>query len=690
MIMQGDVIKALRKLPADSVDCVITSTPYLGLRDYKIPPSIWDEPDTPCEHEWSSEMVRTLRGDTGVEDRKRRARPMKLRQGQFCVKCKAWKGTLGSEPDHNLFVKHIVDVMREVRRVLSPTGCLWLNIGDTYAGSGGAGGDYLPGGRREGQPTWRAEKFALPSKCLMGIPWRIYVAMLDDGWIGRNTIPWIKPNGMPSSVPDRFSNKWEPVFFFVKNNRPKYWVNIKTRLMVSKEPAGTKGAEWEDWIWRVKEDNGGPRSPRVVYYEEDGKKLRKEKVSLWESHDYWFDLDAVRIPHKFPEAVRRRIMQDAQDKINPFIKGNETRGEWRRDLQESTHRRKPTARLSGEGLPPQPEVDPGRAFHEAGANPRDTFVDEVVSSWGTDGKGEYHGEGQKDYAGAGVQNPSDVKRSIIRSFKDDPKGKSPGDVFEKGEGDWKWQGIDQEGQSKHQMARDGHSGYFNKDGDLLVNPAGGNPGDFEKDEQEFAALLQAIKKGEVKVEELPETVLRAFLAHAASRLEDEQPPDIWEIVTQPFKGAHFATFPEKLVERAMKVSCPAEICIRCGLPRERIRETKYQILAKGTKGDDPKVKVGMADGVNKFGSMPYRRANAIHSTVGWSHCACVDPAYRPGVSLDPFAGSGTVGKKAQDLERSSVLIEIKPEYIAMAKSKRMKWGAENIDAGVEWMEVKVE
>ena len=228
LLMLGDVRACLRRLPAESVDTVVTSPPYWGLRNYGIPPVVWDG-NAVCDHEWGERLLTTKKGNPGAPSAsltsggqyQAEGTPGTLNNGNFCERCGAWKGQLGLEPTFHLYVKHIVDVIHEVRRVLKPTGSLFLNLGDTY-NSAAAG--KAPGVRAGKAQIPHDTDRQLQEKTLIGIPFRVYLAMLDDGWIGRNIIPWIKPNHMPSSVRDRFSNSWEPVFFFVKSRR--YWFDL--------------------------------------------------------------------------------------------------------------------------------------------------------------------------------------------------------------------------------------------------------------------------------------------------------------------------------------------------------------------------------------------------------------------------------------------------------------------------------
>jgi site-specific DNA-methyltransferase (cytosine-N4-specific) len=168
-LLLGDSLEQLRALPDGSVDCIVTSPPYYGLRDY------------------------------GTE-------------GQY-----------GLEPSPAEYVKTMRTLFAEARRVLADDGTLWLNLGDSYAAAGGhtdPGGTSQLQGRRvqlmQNMPSKPADR---PKKNLLGIPWRTAFALQDDGWILRNEIIWHKPNAMPESVRDRLSSRHEHLFLFAKSER---------------------------------------------------------------------------------------------------------------------------------------------------------------------------------------------------------------------------------------------------------------------------------------------------------------------------------------------------------------------------------------------------------------------------------------------------------------------------------------
>ena len=154
----------------------------------------------------------------------------------------------------SMYINHLIEVNRLVKRVLKKSGSLYVVIGDTYssqAGFGRKGRSSKVGGHpNEAYQNYVKRVTELPPKCLMGIPWRFAFAMVDDGWILRNAIIWYKPNHMPESVKDRLTKTYEFVFHFVKDQRYYYnldmirepyetWIELFTR---EAKPFGKKGS----------------------------------------------------------------------------------------------------------------------------------------------------------------------------------------------------------------------------------------------------------------------------------------------------------------------------------------------------------------------------------------------------------------------------------------------------------------
>ncbi|MFH1563390.1 MAG: site-specific DNA-methyltransferase, partial [Nitrospirota bacterium] len=244
-IYNGDCLEVLKGIQNDSVDCVITSPPYYQLRFYSgIPDYVWGS-DKSCEHEFdltktklmhenrnnrSGTQVEVIGNPTGTTFINRES---KIRQG-FCIKCGAWKGQLGLEPTYQLYLDHMIEIMVELKRVIKPSGSIWINLGDSYSTLSGGIRGLTRCDKQYGQISHKAvmgqgfdqtKQEDYPKKSLMLIPHRFAIRCIDElGLILRNDCVWAKRNGMPESVTDRFSKKHEFVFFFVKEQ--KYYFDL--------------------------------------------------------------------------------------------------------------------------------------------------------------------------------------------------------------------------------------------------------------------------------------------------------------------------------------------------------------------------------------------------------------------------------------------------------------------------------
>jgi len=227
ILYQGHSLDVLRTLPDESVDCVMTSPPYWGLRAYHTEPIVWG--DNHCEHEWGFDLPEHHPGQveqTKWQKAEAAGAGQTAKSGNFCLTCGAWKGELGLEPTIELYIEHLVQIFAEVKRVLKRTGTCWVVIDDSYAGNAtGSANDAtstLGGGKATQRSALaRPDKTGVPAKSLCLIPHRFALAMVDSGWILRNDVVWYKANPMPESVKDRFTGSWEHLFFFVKSQR--YW-----------------------------------------------------------------------------------------------------------------------------------------------------------------------------------------------------------------------------------------------------------------------------------------------------------------------------------------------------------------------------------------------------------------------------------------------------------------------------------
>lgn len=247
-ILQGHALDVLRTLPNESVDMVLTSPPYYSQRWYQTQPVIWDSVDH-CDHEFVERKYKLHAGRGDAQKSAKYSEQQHIPDLQLsdatCQKCGAWRGELGLEPTIELYIEHLAQIFDEVCRVLKPTGTAWIVIGDKYAGSGGAGGDYNPGGIREGQPRYgRSTPRGVPFKSICFAPYRLGIEMTKRNWIARQIICWHKPNRMPENVIDRYTTDWEPVLLFSKTG--KYYFNKERgrRAMWSINTKGQKDSHY--------------------------------------------------------------------------------------------------------------------------------------------------------------------------------------------------------------------------------------------------------------------------------------------------------------------------------------------------------------------------------------------------------------------------------------------------------------
>lgn len=220
-IHQGDALTVLRTLSDESVHCVITSPPYWGLRDYGT--ASWEGGDPRCDHLMST-------GTQGpTNHRANRTHTQRVPYKEECGRCGAVRldQQLGLEATPELYVAAMVEVFREVRRVLRADGTLWLNMGDCYSGGrrGKDSNSTLEGSRQNQAESRRAlgsRKTGLAEKQLVGMPWRLALALQADGWWLRQDIIWHKPAPMPESVRDRCTKAHEYVFLLSRSKRYHY------------------------------------------------------------------------------------------------------------------------------------------------------------------------------------------------------------------------------------------------------------------------------------------------------------------------------------------------------------------------------------------------------------------------------------------------------------------------------------
>lgn len=501
-IILGHALNVLPQLPAESVSCVTCSPPYWGLRDYGIEPVIWDG-DKNCKHDFSIETKAgdiRFRGKNSIVGSERNPKVWEGNgKGNFCTKCNAWRGSLGLEPTFELYIKHLCDIFDEVKRVLRKDGTCWVNLGDSYNGGTGYGGN------TNKKHTYNVKinrgKANISSKSLCLVPQRFAIEMVNRGWILRNIIIWHKKNCMPSSAKDRFTVDYEPVFFFTKSNKALFWTNEKTLECIDKRPLGTKGLEDKDWEYKKCSYCGGTgtRTTTTKYFIGHdiincgyckGSGITNKKVSLWSSHDYWFEQQ---------------------------------------------------------------------------------FEEHISTRWGgtNDSKCKDGGYALPNY------------KPGIRSHKND------------------------------------------------YSPQGRNK--------------------------------RA----------------VWTIPTQPFPEAHFAVYPEALIEPMIRAGCPEFVCKKCGKAKMKIYKSEIDLSGKDFNERQKKIEANIKSGGEKFkrdylNDPEYRkRLENKKIKIIETDCGC-NAGFEGGIVLDPFMGAGTTALVALKQRKRFIGIEIKKEYIDMANKRIAK------------------
>lgn len=220
-----------RYIEEKSVQSIVTSPPYYGLRDYKTKKYVWGGTEE-CEHQWSNKGYFKT----------------------YCDLCGAWKGNLGLEPTPELYCQHMVEIFQSVKKVLKDDGVVFLNLGDCYYSGKPAGSSIDAGKKKRNENEWaklknadpknKARRFGvrpidcpipgLKKKDLIGIPWRCALALQADGWYLRDVIIWAKAvvdvegnldgTTMPGPQKDRCTPSYEYIFQLTKSH--KYFFNV--------------------------------------------------------------------------------------------------------------------------------------------------------------------------------------------------------------------------------------------------------------------------------------------------------------------------------------------------------------------------------------------------------------------------------------------------------------------------------
>jgi len=225
-VLVGDCRKVLDELPEKHFNTCVTSPPYWGLRDYQT--GSWEGGDPNCPHMRTTKIGKTVKTTTGHQAMHDQGNVVgDAIYKSECPKCGAVRKDLqiGLEETPEDYVNAIVGVFRKVWRVLRDDGTVWLNLGDSYCGTGHKG-DHKDPKHKEGRNSQSVainnKIQGLKQKDLVGIPWKVAFALQADGWYLRQDIIWHKPNPMPESVKDRCTKSHEYIFLLSKNKTYYY------------------------------------------------------------------------------------------------------------------------------------------------------------------------------------------------------------------------------------------------------------------------------------------------------------------------------------------------------------------------------------------------------------------------------------------------------------------------------------
>jgi len=616
----GDALERLREMPAESVQCVVTSPPYFGLRDYGT--AMWEGGDPTCEH-YAVETVRThwansVPGPAGATAKNAKGRNETKERGGVCGRCGAASidQQIGLEPTPEEYVSTMVEVFREVRRVLAKDGTVWLNLGDSYAGSWGNqgreeergtqrpinGGMLTPvlDGRYPAKESNTGQTPpGLKPKDLIGIPWRLAFALQADGWVLRSEIVWSKPNPMPESVTDRPTKAHEQVFLLSKAE----WRGGVQPLPMREADAA--------WLAALVDGEGS------ICFQEKARASMEPHVGI--------RLSLVNTNRALLERITDLTSIDGgPGSPSPRYRGDGTSGRSVFAWQVTDAK---AARIIAAIRPyliaKTRQADLALAAHEMVQKHRGRRVPRTTPA---------ETEAKRRLAAA-CSALNHGEEPDLSWFRPPPRGR--------------WVPLP-----------------YMYDADAVREPQTGHaPGGLGVHEGNKFDRSGGNTNG-----------LGRSSLHSAGPEAGRNLRSVWNIATEPFPDAHFATFPKALVEPCIKAGTSEKgCCPECGKGWVRVVERTaptYHEERRGKSFAGRKVEgianyTSVSHGRPENSGVGYREVR----TTGWRPSCSHDTEPIPAVVLDPFCGSGTTGLVALRLGRSFIGIELSPTYAEMARNR---------------------
>jgi DNA modification methylase len=629
-VLLGEAREVLRSLPAGSVHAVVTSPPYWGLRDYGLEPVVWGGDLAGCPHEWGdwqeshderegvkAGKTRTTDRHYGEESRRFDGNHQKHTAGAFCRRCGAWRGSLGLEPTPELFVEHIVEVMREVRRVLRDDGSLWLNMGDSYAASRSGpfgesstlnGSRHAPQESRRakeaaGRPSsrWHFEPWGLKPKDLLLMPARVALALQQPYYTGR-----------------------------IKAERDRVWM------------AAMIDGEGTICGFRHVRPDGNVRTGTLVFVTNGSTAILNECDRIWPGARY---IETLK----------------AGDEV---LGATATRDCWRWQLQKAEDR----SLFLREIYPYLVEK-----YRQCIVAYNLTELSIAAKKMGRGGETKTVKE-KRDLLARLLSDLNQHRDVDLPTWlKEPPPPTEPGwylrsDVIWSKNNPMPESVTDRPTRSHEYVFLLAKRATYFMDMEAIREPPTQQPQRrYSGNHMRRGIPGQRDDGGQKALRDTPQVD-----APEAGRNKRT----VWEIATQPYPDAHFATFPEKLVEPCIMAGTSERgVCRDCGAPWERVveRERSFE-SGSGRSGNLPAGKNGAR--VQGGGeTLDVRRGPTLHtSTIGWRPTCAHEGEPVAAVVLDPFCGSGTVGVVAARLGRRAILIDANPDYVTMARHRTAQLG----------------
>ncbi len=596
-------------------------------------------------------------------------------QGQFCIHCNAWKGSLGLEPTPELYISHMVQVFSEVKRVLRSDGAVFINLGDSYGT--GTRADRRPGNKNFGEATAKAQgipRHGGMAKQLLMIPARVALALQADGWYLRSAMPWVKRSAMPESVTDRPASALEYMFLFAKSQ--KYYFDMESIRV--KQADFSRGAEGKS-VGSIDERpqngvrtgtmNNIDRNGAKREYNPAGRNFRNTDLYMRSLED-GFEQEEVQnlSENKTDNGILHR-QNGPRRTAEPMQRMFSDEAERIREQPKDTPKIPKEQECTGAAELPQIQ----REIQCPESNPQDVRVDQrqgIPEKILENGKGERKESDSKSQTASG--NKGGFCGSDRRSMENDKNGVRESMRLLQTE-----DATDDDGSHSTPKPERGTHGQQHSSVMPFMQ---------QSEERQDGSRMEATSDS--SHQQIPIHTQNATAPLGAIFADDEMVG--LDVNPQAMKEAHFATFPENLIEPCILAGTSERgCCPECLAPWERVveKESKPEYRPM-TTGALKKKDLGDMARTTPQG----RTCGTVESkTIGWKpSCNCIDTDEKaeaevfmppiPCTVLDPFFGAGTTGIVAHKLNRNFIGIELSVEYLKDIAVPRIK----EATAQVKW------